>query len=440
VAGPVREGTTAKTRREAVALAFELEAKAERQRRGLDPLLPTDRGGTLWNAMQWWLKEYRAGGPSYASDRATLKKHFEGSRLGGLTLQEVTPTRLRAFLKAKQREELSPRTVNALRMFVSMVFNKARKDDKWPGLNPAEKVDTLEVLEVERPSLLASEVPALLAAVDPSRRPLFAAAIYTGARKGELFGALASAVNLEDGTFTIAASHDRKTTKGKRTRDVPIAPEARPYFGEALDVAQRMGSAYLFPGPDGSRQRRAVKLEVITRTALSRAHLVSGYEHKCYRRKCGHVELAKDHAPRKCPKHGTLLGATGIPRALRFHDLRAFFITALMRRDVSTAKVQRIVGHRDPRTTMKYERLVGADFREAVTRLRFFPDAEVVDEALQLTAGAPLGTNWAQAAEGLGSEGKSGLEFPSHLAALEVRARRESNPRPSDSKSDALSD
>jgi integrase len=358
----------------------------------------------------------------------------------------VTPVRLRAFLKEKQAEGLAPRTVNSLRMFVSMVFNRARECDRWPGLNPAEKIAPLELVEAERPSLLASEVPPLLAAVEPHRRALFAVAIYTGARKGELFGARTSAVNLEEGTFTIAASHDRKTTKGKRTRDVPIAPAAKSYFVEALEASRRIGSDYLFPAADGTRQRRDVKLECMLRTALSRAHLVSGYIHKCYRRKCGHVEPAPDDGPRSCPKHGSVLGAMGIPRALRLHDLRAFFVTALMRRDVSTAKVQRLAGHRDPRTTMKYERLVDKDLREAVGRLRFFPDPpELAEEAiahpLQLTAGAEnLGTKWAQAREGVGFGAIDRSEFPTHLAALEVRARRESNPRPSDSKSDALSD
>jgi hypothetical protein len=56
-----REATACTTRREAQRLAEELDRKAERQRRGLEPLpepVPTMTFGELFD---WWMKEYGSG-------------------------------------------------------------------------------------------------------------------------------------------------------------------------------------------------------------------------------------------------------------------------------------------------------------------------------------------------------------------------------------------
>ena len=46
---------------------------------------------------------------------------------------------------------------------------------------------------------------------------------------------------------------------------------------------------------------------------------------------------------------------------VKFHDLRATFITQLLLKGVPVAKVMAIVGHSQLKTTMEYLRLVGAD-------------------------------------------------------------------------------
>jgi integrase-like protein len=54
-------------------------------------------------------------------------------------------------------------------------------------------------------------------------RPVFAAALYTGLRKGELFGLRKSDVDLEHRTITVRRSYDRPTTKGGHADAIPIA-------------------------------------------------------------------------------------------------------------------------------------------------------------------------------------------------------------------------
>ena len=206
-------------------------------------------------------------------------------------------------------------------------------------------------------------------------------------------------------------------------------PTSRSFFSlkQALETSE---SEWVFPGRDGERMRKDVKLERILRNALATAGLVTAYEHRCYKRRCPYVERGRDAEPRRCPVHGTLLGAAGIPRSIRLHDLRGTFATLLIRSGASTGAVQRLLGHADPRTTMNaYVHATVDDLRQVVDRLRF--------ESQEQEQSAP------NCAPTLPSEATSATATVAILARSQrdsLRARRESNPRPSDSKSDALSD
>jgi integrase len=77
-----REVSPAKTKAEAQRLADELELKAERQRRGLDPRLIPDGGGTLDALLEWWLKTYSAGKASHSRKEGWVRKHIIGCPSG----------------------------------------------------------------------------------------------------------------------------------------------------------------------------------------------------------------------------------------------------------------------------------------------------------------------------------------------------------------------
>jgi len=68
----------------------------------------------------------------------------------------------------------------------------------------------------------------------PGTAPLFAVAIYTGLRKGELLALRREDVDLEARRPTVARSHDRDTTKGNRVDVIPMADEAVPSFQQAI--------------------------------------------------------------------------------------------------------------------------------------------------------------------------------------------------------------
>ena len=55
--------------------------------------------------------------------------------------------------------------------------------------------------------------------------------------------------------------------------------------------------------------------------------------------------------------------------SIRFHDLRATFITQMLIKGVALAKVMKIVGHSSIKTTMKHLRLVSQDMQRATESL-----------------------------------------------------------------------
>jgi integrase len=218
-------------------------------------------------------------------------------------------------------------------------------------------------------TLRAEEVSVLLPHVPEEWRGVVAAALYTGMRKGELFGLRKCDVDLENGSILVARSYDRDTTKGGHADALPIAAPLVPY----LAAAMRSPGELAFPWPDGRMRTREADPQKVLRSALARAGLVQAYEHTCRRcraRGSPHVERHADPAPRRCPACGMLLWPRAIPRPLRFHDLRHTTATLLLRAGVDTHRVQRIMRHRDVRTTLAtYGHLDVEDLRAAVAAL-----------------------------------------------------------------------
>ena len=113
--------------------------------------------------------------------------------------------------------------------------------------------------------------------------------------------------------------------------------------------------------------------EIVLRASLNRAGLVLGYDHTCRRcKKKGtpHVERHQDPVERRCPRCQMALWPVPVPRPMRFHDLRHTTATLLLRAGVDVHRVQKILRHKDVRTTtMIYGHLDVEDLRSAVNQL-----------------------------------------------------------------------
>jgi integrase len=101
-------------------------------------------------------------------------------------------------------------------------------------------------------TLRAEKVPELLPHVPEDWRGVFAAALYTGMRKGELFGLRKVDVDLPGRSILVGRSYDRDTTKGGHADALPIAAPLVPF----LEAAMRSPGELVFPWPDGRMRTR----------------------------------------------------------------------------------------------------------------------------------------------------------------------------------------
>ncbi len=362
------KATTAITKTEAKLLCLELERREERIREGLDAPRPVDGGGTLGALLVWWIEEYLAASPSYGRCVGTIRKHLVASELARLRLVDVTPGRIEAFLQKKSRE-VGPQTLNHLRGYLSRAFSAARRTERFSRPNPVASVQRRKVPRRVPDYLRAEEAERLLRFLPPTWTGLFATAVYTGLRKGELLGLRKGDLDLERGLLTVARSYDRETTKGGHADVIPLATALVPYLEAAIEASP---SDLVFPSADGTMRGEGVQLEQVLRRALRRAGIVTGYRHVCRRKGCGHVEHAPDADLRRCPRCQMKLWPVGEVRPLRFHHLRHTTASLLMMAGANPAAVQRIMRHSDPRiTTEVYGHLAPEYLRAEVDRLAF---------------------------------------------------------------------
>jgi integrase len=385
----------ARTKAEAERMAMELELKRERQRLGLEALPSADGGGTVAALLEWWLEGdakdgtggYSKASPSHSRNAAVIRKHLLKSEMASHRLADLRSAHVEAFLHAKCAT-LAPDSVNKLRTFLLSAFNRAREVGRYEGNNPVASVKPRKVPEAAHDYLRVEEVSPVLAAVPREWRALFACALYTGLRRGELYALRKRDVDLKRRLLTVARSHDRDTTKGAHADAIPIAAELVPFLEHAIAASP---SGLVFPRPDGSQwAEKAVNLCRILRQAMITAEVVEGYEHRCRRRGCKHREHAADKAQRFCPKCRMQLWPVAKVRPLRFHDLRHTTGSLLTQAGVPPAAVQRILRHSDVRITIGvYSHLSPAWLQNEIDRLQLGTAALVPPTPLRAVANAP---------------------------------------------------
>jgi len=299
------------------------------------------------------------------------------------------------------------------------LFSRAPGLTSRPGLNPAAEVRSRRVPKRKADFLRADEVGPVLAATPPRWRPLLAAAVYSGLRKGELLGLRKNDIDLPNRLIIVNCSYDRETTKGGRAEAIPIAAELMPYLRTAVKASP---SDLLFPDLQGKMLSRHTPLEEVLRRALAHAGIVEGWEHVCRKTACGYAELAPDDQLRRCPRHGMKLWPKAKVRQIRFHDLRHTTASLLMMASVNPGAVQRILRHSDPRiTTETYGHLQPDYLRSEIDRLRFNTEpANDLSNALQPSAvlSQKLLTTFLQAPRSASSTPSEGGDFREEISEV----------------------
>ncbi len=303
----------AKTKPAARLEALERERLARQQREGLAPS-DDNRRRTFGELMNLWHERYGSRLRSQTI-KLSVEKHLRPV-LGNLLLGGAAAA-LPPLLNSKIGE-LSPSSLNHLRAYCHRLYAVAsmRSVGWWMGPNPVNRLELPKFKEPrrKRPTVAAEDVPRVLAALSPEWRPLFATAFFLGLRRGELLALQKEDVDLRDWTITVRRSNDADVTKGGDDGTVPVPEPLRPYLDAAIKLSP---SKWVFPAADGKQRAPDTNLKAVLRRALGRAGIVEGYDHRCRKPGCGHVELANDNANRRCPKDNRALWIRPLPKEYR---------------------------------------------------------------------------------------------------------------------------
>lgn len=224
-----------KTKREA-------DQHVARMRVDLDAgIRPGDDRTTLRAFLERWLRE-KVDSPSSSLRPSTRASYTHQVRchlapgLGHHPIGKLRAEHVDAFINAKLRSGLSPRTVQYLRATLRVALKAAKK---W-GLvahNAAADADSPKVPKVEARYLTHDEQDRLFAALSKDRRlarhlPLFRLALALGLRRGEVVGLKWEHLDLEAGLLHVTeqvqrvkgqglVAQDLKTERSRRTIKLP---------------------------------------------------------------------------------------------------------------------------------------------------------------------------------------------------------------------------
>jgi integrase len=238
----------------------------------------------------------------------------------------------RIALPADHIDRISWKTASNVWVLVSKMFKDAvgakqrdlrvRTDNPAAGVAPPEHGD-----RKAKVYLYPSELSRLLAcaAVERPFRTMYAVAVFTYARAGELQALTRDDVDLEHNVIQINKAIDRETglvksTKSGETRRIPIERELRPLLAQLCEG--RKGDDPLLWMPD-NEDRAALLREHLAQASVTRADLFADNDRQ---------------------KHIT------------FHDLRATGITWMAVRGDDPLRIKQRAGHRGFSTTEVYIR------------------------------------------------------------------------------------
>ncbi|MBI2522651.1 MAG: site-specific integrase [Bdellovibrio sp.] len=249
--------------------------------------------------------------------------------MGNFFLDEITGSMIHELIFEKiQGLSLEGRrgVLKQVKRILSMAM-----DEGILARNPAKGI-SVKVPEARQLILNRTEIDTLLLAGKSTNHPFFnhwATAILTGMRNGELHALNWTDIDFENRVISVTKSWNSKDgigpTKSTKNRYIPISNELEGFLKNLKAKSHLSDSRVLEKVPHWESGEQAKILKIFCRT----------------------------------------IGITPI----KFHDLRATFITQMLLRGVPVAIVMNIVGHSTIKTTMRYLRLVAQDTQGATESL-----------------------------------------------------------------------
>lgn len=246
---------------------------------------------------------------SWQVDERIARQHLSPA-FGHREFTCIDRDEVEARLQALSIQGLAPTTCNRiLAVFKSICSLAALYGVLPPGQSPCAGVSAFKIHVQRERYLTPNQARRLMRELERSGRveaAVIRLLLLTGARKSEILKARWEDVRLEHRLLTVPLS------KSGRPRHIPLSAEA---MSVIRAIPRAPGSPWLFPGHSPGKP-------------LSDIYL-----------------FWRDLRQK--------LGLTGV----RIHDLRHTFASLLVNAGHSLYEVQKLLGHSDPRTTMRYAHL-----------------------------------------------------------------------------------
>jgi integrase len=337
----------------------------------------------------------------YRSDvRSAFKTHVKPHRIGAAPAMELTTQQLRDFrdeLLAGDESDNAPsaETVKKVLAFLGRLYNWANDQQLIDCRNPVSKVgypvDHSRVAN-DFDYLAAEEVARLLAWAQrhqPAEFPLYATAVHTGMRMGELFGLRWTDVEFGGGRIHVRRSY-RTTPKSGKGRTLPLSPHLAPTLRAWTAICRPTAEGLVFPAPlpeERGKLTRTQAEELRHRAAAGESRAVLGRTFGISWNAASKIANGVSWREREPDDSGMrdknadfgfhdALAAAGCHR-VRFHDLRHTYASHFVMAGGSILALQKLLGHADLKTTMKYAHL-SPDFMAAEGALVRFSSAAVI--------------------------------------------------------------
>jgi len=259
-------------------------------------------------------------------------------------LKNFSKMDIHEFIYEKMPVETTVNTRKFVLKIIKRIFQLAVDHGKLDR-NPTAGM-LVRVPEAEKKVLTNAEVELFLKEAKATNHrfyPIWVTALFTGMRSGELYALKWSDVDFETKTISVSKSWNSKngftSTKNQKSRVVPISEEFFQFLKELK--MERQNEEFVLP------------------------HL---------------TEWTRGQAAKVIKAFCKSIGVTDI----RFHDLRATFITNLLARGEPLVRVMTIVGHSDMETTNVYLRKSGIEVQGATDRIGYeIPKYEEDGKVLQ---------------------------------------------------------
>jgi integrase len=313
-----RDSFTYDTHAEAAEELKFYEAKVQEIKRGLRRPTPGDH--TLSELFDYWL-EKRAPSKRVPGDDASIINRHLRPAFGHLDVKRFGIAHVDEF-KLRQ-SHLSPKTLANHLTLLKTILRMAQDDLGWLLVLPRIKKPKLNLFDEDFGYLQTDEEVQrfLLAAAHegPRAHALFATAVYTGMRAGELAGLQWSNVDFAGESIRVARSFKGPTKSGK-PRTVLIASVLLRILIEWRAI--HPGGEYVFPSRSGGMLPKSGRMfkDVFKRT-LERAGFL--------RRENGRSHI-------------------------RFHDLRHTFASHWVMKGGDLYVLQKLLGHQSIQMTQRY--------------------------------------------------------------------------------------